>query len=180
MVTMKYNSQTMELEAVLQTARQMCAAARTAPKARGIDYLETCVLTADDLETLATQMETLGKEHGYDFFLRDAANVRASQAVVLIGTGYHQRGLNEGCALCRHENCVACAREHGVCVYDPIDLGIAIGSAVSIAADQRVDNRVMFSIGQAAASLGWPKKNCRIVTGIPLSVSKKSPYFDRK
>ncbi len=29
---MKYNSQTLEQEAVLQTARQICAAVRTAPK----------------------------------------------------------------------------------------------------------------------------------------------------
>ena len=53
---MKYNSQTLEQEAVLQTARQICAAVRTAPKTRGIDHLETCVLTGEDLETLASQM----------------------------------------------------------------------------------------------------------------------------
>lgn len=147
---MKYNSQTLEQEAVLQTARQICAAVRTAPKTRGIDHLETCVLTGEDLETLASQMETLGRDYDYAFFLRDAKNVRASQAVVLIGTGYYQRGLNEGCALCRHTNCAECAAQKGVCVYDPIDLGIAIGSAVSMAADCRVDSRVMFSVGKAA------------------------------
>ena len=77
---MKYNSQTLEQEAVLQTARQICAAVRTAPKTRGIDHLETCVLTGEDLETLASQMETLGRDYDYAFFLRDAKNVRASQA----------------------------------------------------------------------------------------------------
>lgn len=111
---MKYNSQTLEQEAVLQTARQICAAVRTAPKTRGIDHLETCVLTGEDLETLASQMETLGRDYDYAFFLRDAKNVRASQAVVLVGTGYYQRGLNEGCALCRHTNCAECAAQKGV------------------------------------------------------------------
>lgn len=177
---MKYNSQTMEQEAALQAARQICAAVRTAPKTRGIDHLESCVLTGNELEMLASQMESLGRTHGYDFFLRDAKNVRASQAVVLIGTGYYQRGLNEGCALCRHANCAECAAQKGVCVYDPIDLGIAVGSAVSMAADCRVDSRVMFSVGQAAASLGLPSEKCQLVLGIPLSVSSKSPYFDRK
>ena len=177
---MKYNSQTLEQEAVLQTARQICAAVRTAPKTRGIDHLETCVLTGEDLETLASQMETLGRDYDYVFFLRDAKNVRASQAVVLVGTGYYQRGLNEGCALCRHTNCAECAAQKGVCVYEPIDLDIAIGSAVSMAADCRVDSRVMFSVGKAAASLGLPSEKCQMVVGIPLSVSGKSPYFDRK
>ena len=67
---MKYNSQTLEQEAVLQTARQICAAVRTAPKTRGIDHLETCVLTGEDLETLASQMETLGRDYDYAFFLQ--------------------------------------------------------------------------------------------------------------
>ena len=56
----------------------------------------------------------------------------------------------------------------------------AIGSAVGMAADCRVDSRVMFSVGKAAASLGLPSEKCQMVVGIPLSVSGKSPYFDRK
>ena len=38
----------------------------------------------------------------------------------------------------------------------------------------------MFSVGKAAASLGLPGEKCQMVVGIPLSVSGKSPYFDRK
>ena len=60
------------------------------------------------------------------------------------------------------------------------DLGIAIGSAVSVAADGRIDNRVMFSVGKAAMSLGMLGREMALVFGIPLSASGKSPYFDRK
>ena len=59
-----------------------------------------------------------------------------------------------------------------------IDLGIAVGSAVSVAADMRIDNRVMFSVGKAAQSMKLLGE-CTRIMGIPLSVSGKSPMFDR-
>jgi uncharacterized ferredoxin-like protein len=59
------------------------------------------------------------------------------------------------------------------------DLGIAIGSAVSVAADHRVDNRVMYSIGKAAKELKLLGEEASIIFGIPLSASGKSPFFDR-
>ena len=171
----------MEKAAVLQTAQRMCAAVRTAPKARGIDHLDSCVVTEETLITLAEEMERMGSQReGYEFFIRDAQNVRESQAVVLVGASYHTRELNEGCGLCKQGNCAQCIKNNSVCVFDPIDLGIAIGSAVSVAANDRVDNRVMFSVGQAAKSLGLMAENVQMIMGIPLSVSQKSPYFDRK
>ena len=44
----------------------------------------------------------------------------------------------------------------------------------------RVDNRVMFSVGRAARSLGLLGASVTLVLGIPLSISGKSPFFDRK
>ena len=46
-------------EAVLSAARQMCAAARTAPKACGADSIVTAVLTDHELHTLADRMEQI-------------------------------------------------------------------------------------------------------------------------
>ena len=77
-------------------------------------------------------------------------------------------------------SCADCADKGGVCVYDPMDLGIAIGSAVAAAADDRVDNRVLFSAGRAAMSLGLMGEDVHMVMGIPLSVKGKNPFFDRK
>ena len=42
---MIYKEKELEMEGVLQTARQMCTAARTAPKARGLDFIHTAVVT---------------------------------------------------------------------------------------------------------------------------------------
>ena len=158
----------------------MCAAARTAPKACGTDHLETCIVTGEDKGKLADEMQRIGERLNHKAFLRDAGNVRASGAVVLIGCVLETRGLNEACALCKRKNCAENEETDCVCVFDPMDLGIALGSAVSIAADNRLDNRMMFTAGQAAIALKIFPEDIKIVIGIPLSASKKSPYFDRK
>ena len=60
-----------------------------------------------------------------------------------------------------------------------MDLGIALGSAVSIAADNRIDNRIMFSAGVAAMEMNLLGPGVGEIIGIPLSATKKSIYFDR-
>ena len=177
---MIYNSNDMELRAVMDTAQAMCAAARTAPKARGFDQIATAVLTGEDKDALAAEMERMGAEMGADFFIRYGGNLRAAQAIVLIGIRESKRGLGKICSYCHFADCAECARQGGVCVYDPVDVGIAVGSAVAAAADRRVDNRVLFSAGRAAISLGTLGEGVGHVFGIPLSVSGKSPFFDRK
>ena len=177
---MRYDSKKLEEKAVLDTAARMCAAARTSPKTRGIDFIRTCVLTGEEKEALAQEMDRLAPVLDYPFFTRDAGNIRASQAVVLIGTSYQQRGLNEGCQYCNHTNCGECAQQNGVCSYDNVDLGIAVGSAVSAAADSRIDNRVMFSAGRAALSMQVMDEDVKVIPAVPLSAGSKSPYFDRK
>ena len=169
-----------ENAAIMDVAQRMCVAARTAPKTKGIDRICSAIITDKDKDALAQEMRRLADEYGFGFFKRDADNVDASYAVVLIGSSMGTRGLNEGCRLCRKENCADCEESQSACVYDPLDLGIAIGSAVSVAADGRIDNRVMFSVGKAAMSLGVLGREMALVFGIPLSASGKSPYFDRK
>lgn len=169
-----------ELTAVLSVAQNMCVAARTAPKTKGQDFIHTCIFTGEDIEQIALKMEELSETLGYAFFRRDASNVRASQAVVLIAVENEMRMLGRGCGYCGHEDCASCEAAGGTCVYGPLDLGIAIGAAVSIAADARVDNRVMFSVGRAVLEMDIFPERVRNVIGIPLSVSGKSPYFDRK
>lgn len=170
------NSKSAEEKAILDAACSICAAARTAPKACGIDKLETAILIGEDKDALAEEMRAIKPG---SFFSRDADNVDASGAVVLIGTSGGTRGLNELCGLCHHENCAACEAADGCCEFNAIDLGIAVGSAVARAADLRIDNRVMFTIGKAAASLGLLGEH-KLIMGIPLAVSGKSPYYDRK
>ena len=169
-----------EMETVLETAKAMCAAARTAPKAKGMDFVRTAILTEDDKDALADEMDRLSETLGMAFFHRDADNIRNSMAVVLIGHENVVRGLNESCRFCGFENCKACADAGGSCAYTGVDLGIAVGSAVSVAAANKVDNRVMFSAGRAAMEKKLLGAGVCQAFGIPLSVTGKSPYFDRK
>jgi uncharacterized ferredoxin-like protein len=173
------DSKTAEEKAVLETAYAICAAARTAPKACGIDYLDTAVLTGADKDAVAAEMRRLAESNGDQIFIRDAGNVEKCGAIVLVGAKEDRRGLGKRCQLCHFEDCEACANANGCCVFSVIDLGIALGSAVAAAADLRIDNRIMFTIGMAASSLGLLGEH-KLIMGIPLSVSGKSPFFDRK
>lgn len=65
------------------------------------------------------------------------------------------------------------------CAINSVDVGIALGSACSKAADYRVDTRILFSAGLAAQRLEV-LKGCRQVYAIPVSIGSKSPFFDRK
>ena len=177
---MLIKSQDAENAAVLDTAKAMCAAIRTAPKTKGQDYVDSCIVTGDEKEALAVKMEEIGKEYDLAFFLRDAGCVRQSGAVVLAGVKNVRRGLDALCQYCGHPGCKACEEAGGECVYGPIDLGIAVGSAVALAADRHIDNRVLFSAGRAAAALGLPGEGYGCVLGIPLAAAGKSPFFDRK
>ncbi len=154
---------------VLRVAELMAVAAKTAPKARGMDNIRIALISGrEELEKLASKMEEMAATHG-SFFARDAASVRASDAVLLIGADVIDLGLptppvkgmidlNTYMAL--------------------VNLGIALGSAVKIASILNVDNRIMYSIGMAAKELGMLK--AEYVLGVPLSAKAKNPYFDRK
>jgi len=174
------DSKKAEESAILNLAYSVCAAARTAPKACGIDHLETAILTGEDKDRVAAEMRKIAEGVGENgrHFRRDADNVDASGAVVLVGAKYESRGLGEMCKLCGYENCGICEGAGAVCVFTPIDLGIALGSAVSLVADNRIDNRIMFTIGQAAARLGLLGEY-KLIMGIPLSASGKSVFYDR-
>jgi uncharacterized ferredoxin-like protein len=177
-----------EEEAVRTIANLMVVSARTAPKGKGIDTIVTKVLYGDELANLATHMEDVGTQIGYQFFIRDAKNIAASSACLIIGCrGAQNLGLN--CGGCGYSTCkeMMDAFNSGnddtlfkgpVCAIRMADLGIAIGSAVKTAQIHNADNRVFFSAGVAALSLGL-LPDCTTAYGIPLSITGKNIFFDR-
>ncbi|NOY38134.1 MAG: ferredoxin [Chlorobi bacterium] len=167
-------------KALQDVAALMTTAARTAPKTRGKDDLFTLAVTGRDIEKLAVRMDETGKETGEHFFERDAENIRKSPVLILLGARISPARLPK-CGMCGYADCdEKDLHPDSPCVFNTIDLGIATGSAVSVAADHRVDNRVMYTVGQAAIDLGYLPQEYRIVIGIPLSVTTKNIFFDRK
>jgi len=173
-----------EKEAIVQMAKEILIAARTAPKAKGFDNLVTYLLEDGDKEKLAAEMEKYAEKLGM-FFLRDAENIRQSDAVILICLK-DTRPMNLNCGTCGFETCAEfkgmkktkeAPFSGPVCSVKSIDLGIALGSAAAKAKDMCLDNRVMYSAGAAACKSKMIDAECAYA--IPLSVSGKSPYFDR-
>jgi len=169
----------LEQQAALQVASLMAAAARTSPKTRGIDNIR--VVGIEDPATkdrLVSKMRELAKSEDRPWFERDAAGVEKSLAILLVGVISNSAELNCGC--CGQGTCEALEKINGVCAFNSIDLGIAVSSAVSVAADSRVDTRIMFSVGHAARAMNLFEGGVKQALGIPLSITGKSPFFDRK
>ena len=168
---MFYSSRDMEQHAVLDTAARMCAAARTAPKTRGMDGLVSCVLTGEDKDQLAAQMRRLAGELDYAFFARDADNVDTADAVVLLGMQEVRRGLDKGCQYCHFADCGDCAKNDGLCAWDAVDIGIAVGSAAASAADF---SGVRFA---KSTSLGSAPRQTAFATAPPILPQPINPNF---
>ncbi len=179
-----------EREAVEMGASMMAVSARTAPKTRGVDSVKTAVLTGKDLEKLAAAMERKVKQKSTELpgFKRDAENVRSSAALLLVGVSRNPKRIELplNCGACGYKNCkdlLASGRREGedftgpFCIFQAIDLGIALGSAAKLAGELNIDNRMMYTVGAAAKKLNLLDSD--LIIGIPLSVTGKNPYFDR-
>ena len=180
----------LERGAVRDVAAMMVAAARTAPKANGVDDIDAAVLDGDDLEALARTMDDLAQQKPSPYpsgaFRTNADQVRRSNAVVLIGVKGSRRDIEKplDCGACGFGSCEGLrnnGRREGddfigpTCLLKALDLGIAIGSAVCLAGGFHLDNRIMYTIGAAAQSMRLLEAD--VVMGIPLSVTGKNPYF---
>ena len=178
-----------EINAVQMVAELMALSARTAPKGRGQDSIVIRIAIDNDLKRLAEEMRRLGEVTGLKILLRDGGNMDKSDACVLIGC-IRSDILGLDCGGCGFATCkeMLSAQKTNViqkkpfqgpnCVIKMADLGIALGSAAKTASIHNVDNRIMFTAGVAALSLGW-MEGCGVAYGIPLKAAGKSIYFDR-
>jgi uncharacterized ferredoxin-like protein len=174
---MLINERKSRRERLLQVANEMMTAARTAPKAKGVDIIEIALVTGDSITKLSQEMMQYCEETGMGFLARDAENILSAEAIVLIGTKNQTHGLN--CGYCGFPTCVEKMQLPTVpCALTSTDVGIALGAACSVAADNRVDNRVLFSAGRVAKKWNYLPE-CSNIYAIPISCSSKNPFFDR-
>ncbi len=151
-------------------------AATTAPKTKGLEtILVKVIYKKETIKKICQKMEEIGREK-YKFFLRDAKCLKKADAIILLG-------INDGVDVklnCGYvfNTCEECKARDFPCIFKIIDLGIAIGSVVKMASLLNLDNRVMYSIGEAARKLKLVESS--IVIGVAISWSSmKNPFFDR-
>ena len=173
---MLLNERELRNEHVIECAKQMMTAARTAPKAKGVDIIEVMLVTGDDIIALSDALHKMGEEMGRGGLMRDADNLHSAEAVVLIGSREEAMCLN--CGYCGYDRCDK-KPDYTPCVMNGVDVGIAIGSACSKIADLRLDSRVLFSAGWAAKRLDI-LDGAGLVFAIPVTAASKNPFFDRK
>jgi uncharacterized ferredoxin-like protein len=172
------------VEAIEIAAKLMELAAVTAPKSKGINFVQTRVLTGDGLQRLSDEMVRFGERTGKKDFDRDAKGVARSGAVVLIGLK-DSKAVGLDCGACGYPDCRSFEQQvknekefcGPVCAFRLLDMGIALGSAVKTASMLNVDNRIMYRIGTVAREtrmVDWD-----FVMGIPLAASGKNIFFDR-
>ena len=166
-------------KALKKVARQMMIAARTAPKGRGIDHVYVAMAERDDIEKIAKRMFEIDKELDFPAFTRDAKNILKADAMIILGCEIQSVGLKK-CGMCGYKNCAEKdIHPNHPCTFNTIDLGIALGSAVSVAMDNRVDNRIFYTAGQAVIDLKLMDEKVKVIYTIPLSSASKNIFFDR-
>src|SRR5512143_1828868 len=127
-------SDKMEHDAIEAGAAMMALAMRTAPKTRGIDALQTAVVTGADLENLAQSMEKKSGEKSTNLpiFKRDANNVRNAAVVLLVGVKRDPKRMELpfNCGACGYQTCAALVTSGSregedfigpVCIFQAID-----------------------------------------------------------
>lgn len=172
------------MEIVNIIAELMKVSAITAPKSKGENFVQVQILKDDVLKDVAESMLAYGQKTGKKDFDRDAKNIAACEAVVLIGVK-NATPLGLDCQACGFASCkefLAQPKTRGefmgpICAMRLLDMGIALGSAAKTASVHNVDNRIMYRVGVVARDMGIV--NWDFVMGIPLSVTGKSIFFDR-
>ena len=167
-------------DTVEEIARKMMIAARTAPKGRGKDDTVIALVKGEGIRVISDRMKQMEVPGALrKSFLRDAENILSASVMLLFGTKISAMGLALF-GMCGFESCEE-KNEHPdhPCVFNTGDLGIAVGSAVSVAMNHRVDNRIMYTVGQAVLDMKLLGPEVRVAYALPLSVSSKSPFFDR-
>ncbi len=173
------------MEKPMQTvAGLMAVAARTAPKARGEDFVEIKIISGSAISKLGDDMINYGEQNDLPNFDRDGENVKSSDAVILLALkDATPLGLN--CGACGFKTCSSMQKAvtkgpeftGPICTWRIADLGIALGSAVKTASLLNADNRIMYRIGVIAINNNLIEG--QVALGIPLSATGKNIYFDR-
>lgn len=161
----------------------MALSAKTAPKARGNDFVGIKIVSGEEVAKLADAMVRYGQETGRKNYDRDGENVRNSSAVLLLSLD-NPTVCGLDCGACGNNRCADLQTVEGeefdgpLCAWRVLDLGVALGSAAKTASLFNLDNRIMYRVGAVAKKIGLIEG--QLAVGIPVVATGKNIYFDRK
>jgi uncharacterized ferredoxin-like protein len=150
----------------------------SAPKAGGKDDVFIANISdKNQIQQILKKMVEISNRTEFSFYKRDALTCENIEHIVFVGAKKYYYNYN--CGFCGFDTCDACKQNGAYCALTITDCGIALGSLVKLASILGIDNRIMLSIGKAAIELGIIK-DVFSVYGVPLYVSPKNIFFDRK
>lgn len=186
-----------EKEAVKEAAKLIGISIRTAPKSAGIDDIAYKILADSEKAKIVLQTKRtsgLLQKNKPSRVQRaieldwhsDADAIDKSDCLILIAVkGRKPLGFN--CSGCGFKDCQEFLKARPprtifmagpFCVFQLMNLGIAISSAAKTAAALNIDNRIMYRAGLAGYRAGFLKGHSPVL-GLPLSARGKNIYFDR-
>lgn len=178
---MIYSSKDMESRAVLDTAAKICAAARTAPKTRGMDGLVTCVLTGEDKSQLA---RSRCGSWPTSWIMRSltVTQITLTRPTLWCFSEWRRCGAGLTRAVSTVTSKAApTVQKRTACARGMPSISASPRLRAAAAADARVDSRVMVLRWRSAKTSGLLGEKASLVLGLPLSISGKSPVpSDRK
>lgn len=165
----------------------MAAAATTAPKSKGFDDLTVERVSGKTLHRVAEEIRKMWQEDfsssTFWFLGPDADAVEECTSLFLLGIRAQRPPLALDCQACGFQTCAdyeeaaRLNKTRALCAFKILDLGLALSSAATVAANNFIDNRIMWSAGMAAKRLGLIKGD--LVMGIPLAARGSNPFVDR-
>ncbi len=186
-----------EKQAVREAAKIIGISIRTAPKSAGIDDIAYKILSDAEKRRVGLEIkrvagclqknkpEKVKKAIELDWH-SDAKAIDASGCLILIGVG-GRKAMGFDCSGCGFKDCSEFLKAKSpetifmagpFCIFQLLNLGIAVSSAAKAASNLNIDNRIMYRAGLAGYRLGF-LKGCNPVLGLPLSAAGKNIYFDR-
>ena len=179
---------------LVNVAKKCGIAAMKAPTLTDDLGLKMKIVTDEDLEPIIEVLEVLGKTSAFQ--LHDATAYRTYKEngilppILLIGADLTKPPM-WNCGGCGFKNCgeflnylkknkgVGIGAYGPTCLWKVIDLGIACDYACACAAQEKVESRIMLSLGAISLFLNY-LEDCSLILALPIGPVGTNRWFDRK
>lgn len=182
------------LDHVIEVAKNIVLAVHKAPQITGKTEVKAEIIWGEDLEPIIEVMGPVGsimRYVGWDYeTLKNCYEKGESPVIINIGAKVSKSNLGWNCGACGFDTCRefnAYSKENKgggqlggpSCNWKILDWAMACDWACASAWQNRVDNRIMGSVGFALTVLGY-LPDCDVKIGLALGPPRDLVYFSRE